>query len=263
MSTSAPLPSATPVSPDEFAGRTALVTGAASGIGLATARRLGQGGARVVIADYNAEGAASAAAALTDEGIEASAVTVDVTDPASLEAAVRFAQETYGALHLAVNNAGIGGESAPTGDYDIDVWNRVVRTNLDGVFYSMRYEIPALLAAGGGAIVNTASILGSVGFAGSPAYVAAKHGVVGLTRTAATEYAAQGVRINAVGPGFIDTPLLQGMEKEAYDGLVQLHPAGRLGRSEEVAEVIAFLLSDRASFVHGSYHLVDGAYTAR
>ncbi|MHC8563825.1 Levodione reductase [Streptomyces sp. ADI96-15] len=263
MSTSAPLPSATPVSPDEFAGRTALVTGAASGIGLATARRLGQGGARVVIADYNAEGAASAAAALTDEGIEAAAVTVDVTDPASVEAAVRFAQDTYGALHLAVNNAGIGGESAPTGDYDIDVWNRVVRTNLDGVFYSMRYEIPALLAAGGGAIVNTASILGSVGFAGSPAYVAAKHGVVGLTKTAATEYAAQGVRINAVGPGFIDTPLLQGMEKQAYDGLVQLHPAGRLGGSEEVAEVIAFLLSDRASFVHGSYHLVDGAYTAR
>ncbi|RZE06326.1 short-chain dehydrogenase [Streptomyces albidoflavus] len=263
MSTSAPLPSATPVSPDEFAGRTALVTGAASGIGLATARRLGQGGARVVIADYNAEGAASAAAALRDESIEASAVTVDVTDPASVEAAVRFAQDTYGALHLAVNNAGIGGESAPTGDYDIDVWNRVVRTNLDGVFYSMRYEIPALLAAGGGAIVNTASILGSVGFAGSPAYVAAKHGVVGLTKTAATEYAAQGVRINAVGPGFIDTPLLQGMDKQAYDGLVQLHPAGRLGRSEEVAEVIAFLLSDRASFVNGSYHLVDGAYTAR
>ncbi|MGG7613479.1 SDR family NAD(P)-dependent oxidoreductase, partial [Streptomyces sp. ZG43] len=224
---------------------------------------LGQGGAPVVIADYNAEGAASAAAALTDEGIEAAAVTVDVTDPASVEAAVRFAQDTYGALHLAVNNAGIGGESAPTGDYDIEVWNRVVRTNLDGVFYSMRYEIPALLAAGGGAIVNTASILGSVGFAGSPAYVAAKHGVVGLTKTAATEYAAQGVRINAVGPGFIDTPLLQGMEKQAYDGLVQLHPAGRLGRSEEVAEVIAFLLSDRASFVHGSYHLVDGAYTAR
>ncbi|MBT2879610.1 SDR family oxidoreductase [Streptomyces albidoflavus] len=263
MSTSAPLPSATPVSPDEFAGRTALVTGAASGIGLATARRLGQGGARVVIADYNAEGAASAAAALRDESVEASAVTVDVTDPASVEAAVRFAQDTYGALHLAVNNAGIGGESAPTGDYDIDVWNRVVRTNLDGVFYSMRHEIPALLAAGGGAIVNTASILGSVGFAGSPAYVAAKHGVVGLTKTAATEYAAQGVRINAVGPGFIDTPLLQGMDKQAYDGLVQLHPAGRLGRSEEVAEVIAFLLSDRASFVHGSYHLVDGAYTAR
>ncbi|WP_103539922.1 SDR family NAD(P)-dependent oxidoreductase, partial [Streptomyces sp. SM9] len=231
--------------------------------GLATARRLGQGGARVVIADYNAEGAASAAAALRDESVEASAVTVDVTDPASVEAAVRFAQDTYGALHLAVNNAGIGGESAPTGDYDIDVWNRVVRTNLDGVFYSMRYEIPALLAAGGGAIVNTASILGSVGFAGSPAYVAAKHGVVGLTKTAATEYAAQGVRINAVGPGFIDTPLLQGMDKQAYDGLVQLHPAGRLGRSEEVAEVIAFLLSDRASFVHGSYHLVDGAYTAR
>jgi len=263
MSTSAPLPSATPVSPDEFAGRTALVTGAASGIGLATARRLGEGGARVVIADYNAEGAASAAAALRDESVEASAVTVDVTDPASVEAAVRFAQDTYGALHLAVNNAGIGGESAPTGDYDIDVWNRVVRTNLDGVFYSMRYEIPALLAAGGGAIVNTASILGSVGFAGSPAYVAAKHGVVGLTKTAATEYAAQGVRINAVGPGFIDTPLLQGMDKQAYDGLVQLHPAGRLGRSEEVAELVVWLASDAAAYATGSYYPIDGAYLAQ
>ncbi|MEW2603465.1 MULTISPECIES: SDR family NAD(P)-dependent oxidoreductase [Streptomyces] len=246
----------------EFAGKVALVTGGASGIGLALSRRLAASGAAVVVADHNEESARKAAAELEATGARASAVALDVTDPASVEAGVRFVVDTFGGLHLAVNNAGIGGPSLPTGEYGIEDWNRVVATNLSGVFYSMRYELPAILAAGGGAVVNISSILGTNGFAGSPAYAAAKHGVVGLTKSAALEYAAQNVRINAVGPGFIDTPLLRDTDGPARDHLVSLHPAGRLGTSEEVAELTAFLLSDRASFIHGSYHLVDGGYSA-
>ncbi|MER6720065.1 SDR family NAD(P)-dependent oxidoreductase [Streptomyces halstedii] len=246
----------------EFAGKVALVTGGASGIGLALSRRLAASGAAVVVADHHTDSAVKTADELKATGARAAAVTLDVTDPASVEAGVRFAVDTFGALHLAVNNAGIGGPSRPTGEYAVEDWDKVVATNLSGVFYSMRYELPAILAVGGGAVVNISSILGTNGFAGSPAYVAAKHGVVGLTKTAALEYAAHNIRVNAVGPGFIDTPLLRDTDGPARDHLVSLHPAGRLGTAEEVAELAAFLLSDRASFIHGSYHLVDGGYSA-
>ncbi|WP_067477425.1 SDR family NAD(P)-dependent oxidoreductase [Actinomadura hibisca] len=248
---------------EEFAGKVALVTGGASGIGLAVAKRLGAGGATVVVADRDQEGALKAVNELEIDGAKAAAVALDVADAASVKDAVHFTVETYGALHLAVNNAGISVPPAPIGETDPETWRRVIDINLSGVFYSLRYELPEIVQAGGGAVVNMASILGTNGFAGAAAYVAAKHGVVGLTKTAALEYAAQGVRINAVGPGFIDTPLLKEADQEKRELLISLHPEGRLGRAEEVAEVTAFLLSDKASFVQGSYHLVDGAYSAR
>lgn len=248
----------------EFAGRTALVTGSASGIGLAVARRLAAGGASVAVADINEKGARTVADELRETyGAPTVAVGVDVTDPASVEAAVRTTVDRLGALRLAVNNAGIGGPVAPMHRYPLDEWRRVIGTNLDGVFHSLRYELPAMLAAGGGAIVNMGSSCSTNGFPGVAAYAAAKHGVIGLTKTAALEYAARGIRINAIVPGFIETPLLADASDAERAHLVGLHPAGRLGTAEEVAEMAAFLLGERASFVNGSHHLVDGAYAAQ
>jgi NAD(P)-dependent dehydrogenase (short-subunit alcohol dehydrogenase family) len=248
----------------DFTGKVALVTGGASGIGKACAEVFAHGGAAVVVADYDEESARQVAEELSSTGAPASFVAVDVSQPDQCEAMVRHAVEEHGALHIAVNNAGIGGPQAPTGEYPIEGWDQVIGINLSGVFYGMRYEIPAMLESGGGAIVNMASILGSVGFANSAAYVAAKHGVVGMTKSAALEYSAQGIRVNSVGPAFINTPLIEAnLDEEARAGLVSLHPIGRLGEPEEVAALVAFLASDEASFLTGGYYLVDGAYTSQ
>ncbi len=245
-----------------FDGRTAIVTGAGSGIGAAIARELGASGAHVVATDLDGATAAETAAAIAAAGGQAEAAALDVADAGAVAALCdRVAAER--GLHLLVNNAGIGGPLAPTGDYPLDGWRRVIAVNLDGVFFGMRAAIPHMAAAGGGAIVNIASILGSVGFAGAPAYTAAKHALLGLTRTAALDHAGQGIRVNAVGPAFIDTPLLDNLPADAKAGLAALHPAGRLGRPDEVAALTLFLLSDRAGFITGSYHLIDGGYCAR
>ena len=245
--------------PFDFTGQTAIVTGAASGIGLAIARELAQGGARVVLSDLHDDALAQAA-----QGIpQALARACDVADAGQVEALVNFAVTQTGGLHLLVNNAGIGGPSASTGEYPLDGWHKVIDVNLHGVFYGLRYALPAIEASGGGAIVNMASILGSVGFANAPAYVAAKHAVVGLTKNAAIEYAQRGVRVNAVGPAFIRTPLLDALGEETRIGIAQMHPVKRLGTPEEVSALTCFLLSKEASFITGSYHLVDGAYTAQ
>ncbi len=187
-----------------------------------------------------------------------------MSDAEQVKAMVDFAVEKTGGLHLLVNNAGIGGEAAPVGEMSIEGWHNLMGVNLHGVFYGMRYAIPAMLKSGGGSIVNMASILGSVGFAGSSAYVASKHALLGLTKSAAIEYSAQGIRVNSVGPGFIKTPLLDAnLDADTMKALASAHPIGRMGEADEVAALVTFLLSDRASFITGSYHLVDGAYTAQ
>ena len=246
-----------------FNDKTALVTGAGSGIGAAIAMALAKSGARVAVQDIALDKAQAVAATIIANGGAALALAGDVSDAAVVEGLVAQTVAWGGGLNLLVNNAGIGGPSAPTGEYPLDGWEKVIGVNLNGVFYGLRFGIPAMLAAGGGAIVNIASILGTVGFANAPAYVAAKHAVVGLTKNAAMEYATQGIRVNAIGPAFIDTPLLAGFDEAARNWLISLHPAGRMGTSEEVAALTLFLLSDQASFITGSYHLVDGGYTAK
>ena len=238
-------------------GKVGVVTGGASGIGEAVARSFADAGATVVVADLDQKAASKLAADLSGE---ARADVADVSDAEGMSALIDRVMERYGRLDVAVNNAGIGGPAAPVGEYPIDGWRKVISVNLDGVFYSMRYEIPAMLRNGGGSIVNIASILGWVGFAQSAAYVAAKHGVLGLTKSAALDYSKQGIRVNAVGPGFIRTPLLT---DEIVEAVTPLHPIGRIGKPEEVASVVTFLASDDASFVTGSYYTVDGAYTAQ
>lgn len=246
-----------------FEGKTALVTGGGSGIGKAVALLLGKEGANVVVNDLKIEIAQKVADEIANAGGVALAVAGNVGKPEDVKTAVDAAVTKFGALHLAFNNAGIGGPLGPIADIDIEGYKNLMDVNLHSVFYGMHYEIPEMLKAGGGAIVNTSSILGLVGDANAVPYVTAKHGVAGMTKAAALGYAAKGIRINSVHPGYIDTPLLGGLPKEAYDGLVSLHPIGRLGTAEEVAHLVLFLLSDKASFITGSQYAIDGAYTAQ
>lgn len=244
-------------------GKTVIITGAASGIGKSTAALFAKQGANVVISDIQDEEGKATMDSIVANGGKASFFKTDVSRPEEMEALVNFAVKTYGRLDIAVNNAGIGGELNPIADMSIEGWQKVISVNLNSLFYGMKYQIAAMLKSGGGSIVNISSILGAVGFAGSSGYTAAKHGVVGLTQTAALEYSAQNIRVNAVGPGFIETPLLNVLDAEMKQQLVALHPIGRLGRSEEVAELILWLGSDKSSFVSGSYYPIDGGYLAR
>jgi NAD(P)-dependent dehydrogenase (short-subunit alcohol dehydrogenase family) len=245
--------------------KVAIVTGGGSGIGESCAKALARRGFAVVVSDLDTAGGERVVKEITTEGGNASFFAADVSDPEANEALVAAAVERHGRLDAAVNNAGIGGEMLPTGDYTVEEWRKVLGVNLDGVFYGVRAQLPRLLEQGGGTIVNMASILGRVGFAGAPAYVAAKHGVVGLTKQIAQEYAAAGIRANSVGPGFVRTPLLERpeMTDEMIGMLEQLHPIGRLGAPEELGEVVAWLCDDAPDFLNGAYIPVDGGYLTR
>jgi NAD(P)-dependent dehydrogenase (short-subunit alcohol dehydrogenase family) len=247
----------------QFTGKVALVTGGASGIGEACVLTFARGGAKVALVDLNDELGEKTVQAAKQAGSDAIYLKVDVSDPQAVEKMVADTVAAFGRLDIAVNNAGIGGEQNPTGAYSISGWHKVIDVNLNGVFYCMRYEIPQMLAQGGGSIINMTSILGSVGFANSPAYVTAKHGLIGLTKNAALEYGRHHIRVNSVGPAFIKTPLLDALDDQTQAYLSGLHAVGRMGTSQEVANLVAFLSSDEASFLTGGYYLVDGGYTAQ
>ncbi|MBI3796039.1 MAG: SDR family oxidoreductase [Deltaproteobacteria bacterium] len=246
------------------AGKVALVTGGGSGIGRASALTFAREGAKVVVADVAVEGGEETVRLIQQRGGEASFVKTNVSQAADVEALVARAVQTYGRLDCAHNNAGIEGAAATTVDYAEDAWERVIAINLKGVWLCMKYEIPQMLKQGG-AIVNTASTAGLVGYRGGAAYVASKHGVVGLTKTAALEYAKAGVRVNAVCPGAIDTPMMgriTGHRPQRAERMAASEPVGRMGQPEEIAEAVVWLCSEAASFVTGHAMAVDGGITA-
>jgi NAD(P)-dependent dehydrogenase (short-subunit alcohol dehydrogenase family) len=249
----------------DVTGKVAIVTGGASGIGRAAAVRLALGGASILVADRDEVGGHGTVELIADAGGVAHFCTVDVTDPNAIIAMVDDAVATYGRLDLAVNNAGMSGTYAALGDQTLEDWNRTLAVNLTSVFLSMQAEIAAMIDTGGGSIVNTASGAGLMGFANLPAYVASKHGVVGLTKSVALEFARKGIRVNAVCPGSVRTPMLEGFtggDEAALQGMGKMQPIGRLGTPDEIAEAIAWLCSDAASFVTGVALPVDGGVMA-
>lgn len=245
----------------EFSGKVALVSGGGSGIGAETAKILAAGGASVVLTDIDLEAAQAVVEEITQGGGGAVARRADVSRPEDAEASVTFATDTFGGLHLAFNNAGIVGAERSLADLDVEEWRQVIDVNLNGVFYGMKYQLPQIVASGGGAIVNTSSVAGITAVENLSHYTASKHGVAGVTKAAALEYSRQGVRVNSVHPGYVLTPFIaQWTDTDLRATLEGFHPIGRLGEPREIAEVVCFLLSDRASFVSGAQIVADGGY---
>src|SRR5436189_4197017 len=250
-----------------FTGKVAFITGGSSGIGRATALAFARAGASVVVGDVAEQGNQETAELIEREGGRALAVRCDVTRADDVKAALEKTFDSFGRLDFAFNNAGIEPKKpAPLADYDEEEWNRIIDIDLCGVFLCMKHEIPLMLKSGGGAIVNTSSGAGVIGIKGSPAYTAAKHGVIGLTRAAALDYAAQNIRINAVCPGYIDTPMMgrfTGGTPEGRARVLAEEPIGRMGKPEEIAATVVWLCSDAAAFMVGHAMVIDGGQTVQ
>ena len=242
-------------------GKNMIVTGGASGIGLATVERCLREGAQVVLSDLATSDGAARAQALDGKGGRCLFMPCDVTSSGQVDALIAGTAKQLGSVDIVFSNAGIGGLSPAHETADAD-WQRIIDINLSGVFRVARAALRQMYAQGSGSLINCASILGGLGQSGTVAYSAAKAGVVNMTRTLAIEAAPRGVRVNSIGPGYIDTPLLKDLPAELRQGLIALHPLGRLGRDDEVANAVLFLASDEASFVTGSFLLVDGGYSA-
>ena len=245
---------------NDLSGKVAVVTGGASGIGEACVRQLYAEGASVLIADLREEPARELAESLGDRAI---ATQVDIANHDSCEAMVALAVKRFGRLDIAVNNAGISSPPVSIVDLPVEDWRRILSINLDGQFLCLKAEMRAMATSGGGAIVNIASVMGAVAVAGASAYVASKHGLVGLTKAAALEGAPLNIRVNAVGPGFVETPLLQKATRDRIDEVAAMHALNRIARPEEIASAVCFLASDGASFMTGTYYPVDGGYLTR
>lgn len=244
--------------------KVAIITGAGSGLGEETAHLFAKEGAKVVVSDIDEDAANKVVSAIKKDSGEAFFIKADTSNPEEIEQLVKKTVDKYGGLHIAVNNAGISGPQEPIADYPVDGWQKIIDISLSGVFYGIKYQIPAMLKSGGGSIINMSSILGQVGQAASAGYVAAKHAVVGLTKTAAIDYGKKNIRVNAVGPGFVYTGMVNEdtMGKEGIQDLESKHAMGRLGKPKEIAEMCLFLASEKSSFSTGDYYPVDGGYLA-
>ena len=244
--------------------KVAIITGAGSGIGKETAFLFAKEGAKVTVSDINEDAGNKVVEEIKKAGGEAIFVKANSASAEDGQNLVRKTVEAFGGLHIAVNNAGVGSDFSKVADVEIKDWQRVIDINLTGVFYGMKYQIPEMIKSKGGSVINIASILGQAAFQGSAAYVASKHGVVGLTKTGALDHALDNVRVNAIGPGFVYSGLVneETMGKEAIQELEQKHAMQRLGEPKEIAAMALFLASDESSFVTGSYYPVDGGFLA-
>ena len=250
----------------ELSGKVTLITGAGSGIGRANAMTFALNGAKVIVADIDEDGEGKTVKMAEETSAQALFIPVDISKAEQVKEMIKIAVETFGGLDALVNCAGtIPQARTLMADYPLEMWERTMAINVSGTFYAMKYAIPAIVQSGGGAIVNLSSVLGSVGDANGTAYVASKHAVVGLTKVAALGYARKGVRVNAIGPGMTETPLIEDLlkNKEARRFMLAMHPIGRFATAEEIANLILFLCSDKSSFITGAYYPIDGGYLAQ